>query len=502
MDNCIYHTETQIKTYPALNQSIDCEIAIIGGGLSGLHAAYQLRKHFTNICIFEANTIAHSNSGRNTGKITLQQGLLYDSLLKSTGIDETKAWVKAGEEAHQSIRAIIQKHHFSCDYQIADSVIYATKEEDRLAIEKEYQACRLLEMDVELQETLQIDPQCKLALILKQQASYDPKQFCDQLAHTLAEMNVCIYEATPIQAYEKQKDGIKLISKEFTIKANYVVIATAYPCFDDGNLYMLRLSALRSYIVAGKTNKQFDQTKHYITETRPSKSLRYYKDHLLICGGDHRVGIEAPDPYLDLKELGWSMFQISSFPYAWSAQDYMTVDHLPFCGPLSPYTDRMFVMTGYNQWGNLNAPICASLVTSLLKKQEHPLKSMLNSKRLLSIFGPDFTQANLTMIGEMIRSKLQPKGAIPTNPEEHQIVSINHHTYGAYMDEHRQLFLVDILCPHAGCTLRFNANEKTWDCPCHSSRFHYDGTLLSGPATKSLHPFNDGHNTIDPHLFD
>ncbi len=502
MDHCIYHTETQTQTYPALDQSITCEIAIIGGGLSGLHAAYQLRKYFTNICLFEADTIGYSNSGRNTGKITLQQGLVYDSLLKSIGIEETKAWIAAGKEAHEKLRTMIAKHHLSCDYETADSVIYATKEEDREAIEKEYQACRLLELDVDLHETLDFDSECRLALTLKDQAAYNPQKFCSQMARVLAEMNVCIYESTPIQAYEKQKDSVQLTSNEFTIKADYVVIATAYPCFDDGNLYMLRLSALRSYIVAGEVKAPFPPTTHYITETRPSKSLRYYQDHLMICGGDHRVGVEVPDPYLDLKELGWSMFHISSFPYAWSAQDYITVDHLPFCGPLSPYTKRMFVMTGYNQWGNLNAVICASLITALLKKQEHPLQSILNSKRLLSIFGPDFTQANLTMIGEMIRSKLQPKGALPTQPLEHQIVSIQNHTYGAYMDEKQQLFLVDILCPHAGCTLRFNAHEKTWDCPCHSSRFHYDGTLLSGPATKSLHRFNDGHNKIDPHLFD
>lgn len=501
----IYSTSKQTKTYPPLERDIHCNIAIIGGGLSGLSIAYLLAKHKQNIVLLEADTIAQSNSGRNTGKITLQQGLIYDKVISKHGKQAAQHYVARQKQAFDTIRTIIDSNKIDCDYTIHDSVMYTTIDDEIPDYEKEWEASRQLGLDVTMTETVAIDPACKKALIMHNQASYNPKTYCDALAALCVANGVTIYEKTAATAYHKEEHITTIeTSRQNKIIADHVIVATSYPCFDDGNLYFLRLPNLRSYIVSGQsTNPSLNNMdRYYITTNKPTKSFRSYRNQLMICGEDHRVGVEVPNPFRNLKERGHKDYGIETFMHEWAAQDYLTQDLLPYCGYLSPYTKRMYVATGYNQWGNINAMTCALVLTNLITSQPDPLIDTLSPQRVLSILGTDFLTDNADMINQLIQSKFQKKGKVPIDPNTHAIVAVNGKTYGAYMNEHNQLYLVDLLCPHMGCTLRFNDAEKTWDCPCHSSRFQVNGSILSGPATQPLHLFNDGYNSIDPHWFD
>jgi Rieske Fe-S protein len=301
---------------------------------------------------------------------------------------------------------------------------------------------------------------------------------------------------------------IKIIaSNGKTVLAPKVIIASHFPCYDGMGLYLTRLKPQRSYVVAASIKETFPEGM-FINAEDPGRSLRVQQDganQLVLVGGEgHKTAHgDCFDVHYDnLEKFAQSIFSVKEVLYKWSTQDYITLDKVPYVGNLTSKEENIYVATGFGEWGMTNGTAAARLLTDKVLGKTNPFEEVYNPSRPFTgtAYQKLFTE-NFDVAKELILGKLKSgDDEIHMKCGEGKIIELDGKKYGAYKDAKRNMHIVDITCTHVGCELKWNDAEKSWDCPCHGSRFTYDGEILEGPATHKLNHYKEGTNKIDPNL--
>jgi len=188
--------------------------------------------------------------------------------------------------------------------------------------------------------------------------------------------------------------------------------------------------------------------------------------------------------------------------YRWSTQDYTTLDKVPYAGRLTSKTPNIFVATGFGKWGMTNSTVSAMIIRDLITKGENPWAEVYNPSRFVpnpSI--TSFISINADVAAKYVSGKLKPLPSdIDIQKGEAREVEIEGDRIGIYRDETGRIHTVDTTCTHMGCELKWNDAERTWDCPCHGSRFTYEGKIVEGPAINELNHDSREKNRIDPNI--
>lgn len=506
MNESLWIESARSKAYDKLTEHIEIDCVIIGGGIVGVTTAYLLSKNGVKVALVDANNIGGGCSGRNTGKVTTQHNIIYSKIEEEHGIDYAKKYYEANNHALKFIEDIIKENNINCDFKKNSSYIFTEDESYINEIKKEYEVCREVGIPCSYHETLDIPFDVRAAISFKDQGEFNPKKYIDAMGELVIQQGGIIYENTPIVDFIN--DGkIKLKAKNgCIIDASRAVLSSHVPWYDGMGLYFARLRPERSYIVAGAYEGK-DIEGMYINVEDNRRSFKLYEENgetLLLLGGEnHKVGQgdNDTDYYEILKSVAKEKFNVSSIKYQWSAQDYITPDYIPYVGYINVYDNNVFVATGFSKWGMTNGTAAAMILSDLLTIRESKYKEVFSPERIKSIFSAEVLKENINVASEYIKGKLEGGDKeLPTQCGEGKIVKINRKRYGAYIDDNGELFIVDITCTHLGCELNFNNIEKTWDCPCHGSRFNYNGEVYEGPATKPLLLYNRGKNEINPHI--
>lgn len=508
MENSFWILNNESEDYSALDKSIDAEYLIVGAGLTGLHTAYLLSDISSNIVIVDANKVGSGSSGRNTGKVTSSHGLIYDYISQKYGDKSSKLYYEANEEGLRLIKDIVQKYNIDCNFETVPNYIFTTEDEGLEEIKKEYKACERLGIPYEYLNNIEGFPiKIKGALKLDNQAQFDSKKYMNKLAQIICEKGVSIYENTPVLGLDTDKDEyIAKVNGDNEIKAKTVIIASSNPWHDSLGLYFSKEQAYRSYLTLSKLNKPIAKGM-YINVEKPSKTIRVYHENdrdYLVCGGfDHKTG-KCDDEckiFGSIVEFAKNNFKIGMLEYRWSTQDYITTDNIPYIGHINNNTNNLYIATGFCKWGITTSAVAAIIFKDLITNGECKYKEVFNPSRTGSYLNMKYLKENSIVAYDYIKGKLK-KGHTDcqVEKEEGKVVIINGDKYGAYRDKDGKLYVVDITCTHLGCELKFNSFEKSWDCPCHGSRFSYDGSILNGPALKPLKLLGMGDNDIDPDL--
>lgn len=454
-----------------LNQNIECDVLIVGAGMSGLLCAYQLQHKFDRVVIIESDEIASGASGRNTGKLTSQHGFNYQKILNFHGIEKTRLYYEENEQAIQGIKKIIDEYAIECDYQMKDSIVGCKSSSMKKKVIDEisaYNACGILYESVGQGEVEGI----LVGARFKKQASFDPYQFCIQLAQNL---NVEIYEKTPMMKIHEHI----VETQTYQIGYKHCILATQVLPFQFRFFYALT-KPKQSFLAALKPSMNSHEmvlSEDEITRTRNDMS-----DFTLIGGYDHDLS--------DDSDLKWQKFKqdlVLEYPKVkvlstWSSQDYEVFDFLPIIDTC----DDFIVITGFNKWGNTNAYVASKVVQEIVCDEQSALRELFTYKRKSLVLNKKIVSENFQVLKNLVESKMDASQL--AIPDEQTSVSfqVNHHPYGIYREKD-VLYIVDILCPHLGCTLKFNEHDKCWDCPCHGSRFTIEGEIIKGPASVRLH---------------
>lgn len=461
------------RAYKALklNQDIECDVLIVGAGLSGLLCAYQLQDLYEKIVIIESDEIGSGASGRNTGKITSQHGLNYQEILKIHGAQKTRLYYEENQQAIKGIKEIIDRYEIECGYQEKKAIIGVKSKRFKEKVENEIMAYQSCEIDYEIIQNDEME-NIFYGACFKKQASFDPYQFCIQLA---SHLNVEIYEHSPMmKIYHHTVEAVS-----HKIKYQHCILATQVMPFQFKFFYTIT-QPKQSFLAALKPSDKNDQM--FLCEDEITKTKNSSDQFMLVGGYDHLLSDDSNSKWQSFKRdlvLEYPKHRILS---TWSSQDYMVFDYLPIVDQCEDF----IVITGFNKWGNTNAYSASLTVLDILKNKYTERRELFSLKRKTLVLNKNFLSENFQVLKHLIESKMNHDTC--QIPENHQAVSfqLEHHPYGIYR-QNETLYIVDILCPHLGCTLKFNDHDKCWDCPCHGSRFSIEGKIIKGPANVDLH---------------
>lgn len=418
----------RLPKFEPLQRDMKTDVLIIGGGMAGILCAWQLAQSGVNCILVEQDRLCSRITKNTTAKITVQHGLIFDKLIRMFGMDKAKCYLEANQAALEQYKTLCQT--IDCDFEPQDSFVYSM--DDRESVEQEAAALRKLGVEAECLTELPLPFQVAGAVRIRNQAQFHPLKFAASILE-----GIPIFEHTKV---EELMPG-KAVTSGGTIRAGKIIVATHFPFLNKHGGYFLKLYQHRSYVLALK-NAQ-DMTGMYVDESKTGLSFRGYGDRLLLGGGGHRTGKRGGN-WRELEQIAAGYFPKAQITARWAAQDCMTLDGIPYIGQYAKSTPELYVATGFNKWGMTSSMVSAMILCDLVQGRNHPYADVFSPSRtvLRPQLAVNAAEAALHLL-------------TPTTPR----------------------------CPHMGCALQYNPVERSWDCPCHGSRFDSSGKVLDNPAT-------------------
>ena len=423
----VWQKTASMPEFGCLQGEADTDVLIIGGGITGILCAYFLQERGIRYVLAEGRKICGGVTGNTTAKITAQHGLVYAKLLKAAGTERAKLYLEANQKAVRKYAELAEG--ISCDFEEKSAYVYSI--DDRNKLEKEAKAYRVLGLDDTIEEPSELPFSTAGALRMEGQAQFHPLKFLAGIAPGLN-----IYENT----FVTQLMPGRALTDKGSITYKKVIFATHYPIDNKHGGYFLKLYQHRSYVTAWEQAAHMDGM--YVDEAKKGMSFRSFGSLLLVGGGGHRTGKKGGN-WQELREFMQKYYPGAMEKYHWAAQDCMPLDYGPYIGVYSPAMPECYVASGFRKWGMTSAMVSAMLLADLAEEKENPYAQVFCPARTI------FTGQMLCNVGQSVWNMLTP-----TVPR----------------------------CPHLGCALKWNAAERSWDCPCHGSRFAESGEVLDNPA--------------------
>ncbi|QQK77175.1 FAD-dependent oxidoreductase [Salicibibacter cibarius] len=491
-----WQASVDLPDFEPLKDNMKTDVVIVGGGITGITAAYLLVQEGLQVALVEAGKLLNGTTGHTTAKVTAQHGLIYDEFIQHLGKTNARLYYEANKEAMAFIRETIDTHGINCDFRTEDAYLYATTPKYKKKLEKEAAAYEKLNIDGGILEELPIDISVKNALVMKDQAQFHPLRYLAPLVKTIVDKGGRIFENTTAVHVERGEEPSVITRGDARVQAKYILSCSHFPFYEGTGFYFTRMHAERSYVVAIKPKMAYPGGM-YISVDQPTRSLRSANidgEALVLVGGEgHKTGqgIDTHDHYNALQTFGEDVLGIEKQVNRWSTQDLTTLDNLPYIGHLTSQSSEqnILVATGYRKWGMTNGTAAALLLKDLVLEKENRYTSLFTPSRfyadpsLKHFLRENFDVAKHLVEGKAETSNKEMKGLAK---DEGAVVRIDGKRKGAYRDKDGELHVVDTTCTHVGCEVNWNGADRTWDCPCHGSRFSYSGEVIEGPAEKPL----------------
>jgi glycine/D-amino acid oxidase-like deaminating enzyme/nitrite reductase/ring-hydroxylating ferredoxin subunit len=483
-----YYKQFFPKGFDSLKGNIECDILIIGAGITGLSIAYELLNLNKRIVIVEQNRIYQNTSTSTTAKITAQHGYIYHNFINEIGVENAKLFYNFNTLGIKRIKEIVEKENIDCDFKTLNGFLFSESDDEYNLLLLEQTAYKKLGINttiVNIDQRITAYP----ALKLENQANFNVTKYLHALTDVLLNNNVTIYENTRIVSTRSELLAIAKTSEGYNIIARNVISASHYPVFKNFNYYFLKMIPSYSYsVVSPPTEVSIEDANYINVSSASSIAIRYIQTDegkLLNISGRSHDAKEFKDYFKEiefLKTYAKKHFGIDKIDYIWETEDYKSFDKLPLVG----YLDNLsLVATSYNKWG-MAASVASSLVIKdLIEKKDSAYKELLNPKRFK--LNCKLLSYNIMMPKTFIKTRiLHKKNTINLENETGKVYKINGEYIGIYKDINGDIIKVKAICPHLFCGLKFNNLEKTYDCYCHGSRFDYFGKILDGPTKKDL----------------
>lgn len=479
--------------FPVLDGEVRAEVAVIGGGIVGITTALLLKEAGVRVVLLEANRLARGVSGHTTAKVSSQHGLIYARLRSTFGGEAAATYAQANQTALGWIADRVEKQGIDCDFRRQSSYAYVTSDSKRSKIEEEASAAAEAGLPATLVHETPLPYPIAAAVRFEDQAEFHVRKYLLALAGRLAGDGCQVFESS--RAVEVDEgDTCVVKTPGGRVSADRVVVATHFP-FLDRSLAFARIHPQRSYAllcrIAGSPPEGM-----YISADSPTRSIRAVpldgEDLLLVGGEGHKPGTggDTEERYQRLESFAREHWDVNSVEYRWSTQDNTTADGMPYIGRLTPRTSRVLMATGFAKWGMTGGTAAAMILADLARDRENRWAALFDPNRLtLRASAPTLisenAQAGFHFVADRIKN---PGGRAAQDLEdgEGDIVTHNGEKVAAYRDQSGTLVAVSPTCTHLGCQVNWNRAEKSWDCPCHGSRFSPDGQVLHGPAVHRL----------------
>ena len=419
----------RLRVFPSLNENMETEVLVVGGGICGLLTAYKLSLTGHQVVVVEADEIGSHRTGKSTAVITALQDVYYSDLVESIGYDRTKLFLKANLEAIEEYKKLAEEFVF--DFEKVSSYKYS---ENLEKLQNEFLTLAKLGYHANLVNHLRYLHQSGNAIVFENQGQMNPIMLIDALASKLT-----IFEHSKV---DQIKNKIAYIGSN-QIKADKIVIATGYPFYRWRGGFYMKLTQKKSFVISLK--KEVNQPTNAIGGKANDLYFRTYKDSLVVGGNDMPTG-RLCDFYEPLEAFKDSYAANTPVEYKWVNQDCVTLDGLPYIGKYRFLKD-VYVATGFNLWGMTGSMISAMVICDLINEKTNPYVKLFHPYRSMLVV--PLVKNIMTALINLVNFK-KPR------------------------------------CTHFGCALVWNKEEKCYECPCHGSKYDKDGKPIETPALEHL----------------
>ncbi|WP_394843508.1 FAD-dependent oxidoreductase [Pendulispora brunnea] len=484
---------------PRLERGLHVDVAIVGGGITGLTAALLLKRTGLRVAVLEAHTVGGENSLRTTAHLTEAVDARYATIEKDFGPTAAKEVAYSSHAAITRIRAFVRELKIDCVYRTVPGFLYTEREDDLRALHLEYEAAARAGIHVDMVREVPLPFRCAAAVRFPDQAQVHAGRYLEGLAHAISGDGCHVFERTLVRDVDEGEPctvhvatGLDEGAPEQRVTCDRVIFATSAP--PTRFALHTKLAHYRSYAIARVESGDvplalfwdMDDPYHY---TRIAEI--FGKRYLVIGGEDHKTGQkgDAEDCWTRLEEYARVRFGVAPVTHRWSGQILEPVDGLPYIGKI-PGKEKLSIGVGYSG----NGMTFGTLAGMLLAEPDAP-----RARELLQLYAPsrvkpvasakDFVAENVDFPAHFVGDRLRAPDARSVEEVERgegKIVKLGGERLAVYRDDAGALHAFSPVCPHLGCHVAFNNAERSWDCPCHGSRFDTEGRLLHGPAARGL----------------
>lgn len=470
----IWTEEIDKKEGQQLEKDITCNILIIGGGMAGINIAFQLKDE-ENVVLIDKDIVGYGVTSHTTGKLTYLQGTMCTDIEKAYDFNVASHYLKSQKDAIKLALDIIKENKIDCDLEKNESYLFTTEEDKRLNTQRDF----LLKTNTKFEDAkLPVQIPYQDAIKVKDTYVFHPLKYIQKLKGIIKD-KIDIYENTTAIDMDTENEYYKIKTKNGkTIKTKKLVIATHYPFFIIPGLLPIKLELKQSYAMSAKhKNEKFNA----INIDKETYSIRFYKDNIIVGGFSHDLSDNIDYKKEEDKLLNFYNSHFKEKPErAWLTHDLTAHDYLPIMSRLNETHPNIFIVTAFNKWGMTNGILSGKVIADLIKNKENEYENLFKINRPFSLEKlKNFTISNAKIGKTYIETKLNQNKEFYSQA---YITNIDGKPCGVYVDEKGKKHIVRNTCPHFKCSLIFNNADKTWDCPCHGSRFDIDGNLIEGPS--------------------
>ncbi|MFL6205119.1 MAG: FAD-dependent oxidoreductase [Acidimicrobiales bacterium] len=476
---------TEPGELPPLDGDAHADVVVVGAGITGLTTARLLTAAGARVVVVDAGPICAGATGYTTAKVTSLHGLRYRSIADAFDEERARLHGEANEAGLAEIARLVEADGIDCAFERRGHVVYTTDPARRDDVQAEIELAQRLGLPASASMGDDLPFAVAAAVRFDHQGQLHPRAFCLGLAGAVTAAGGRIHAHTRARLIEEGR----VVTDHGELSADAVVVATHLPPHELGG-YFARCEARRSYAIAITVDGPRPVDMH-ISADSPTRSLRTAVDHLIVGGEGHKVGEldDTADPYGNLERWAREQFAVRSVDHRWSAQDWVSADGLPYIGRL-PGHDRVFVATAFAKWGMAQSAAAAIMVRDLIGGRDNPWLEAYDATRVAPRqSAKGVASVNLSAGKHMIGDRVgvaEDSSIDSLPPGDGVVVRIDGHPTAVHRDDAGELHAVSAVCTHLGCLLSFNRCERSWDCPCHGSRFTVDGAVLEGPAVDDL----------------
>ena len=487
-----WNATAQTSSYSRLSGDLEADVAIVGGGIVGVTTARFLKDKGLRVALVEARSIGEEVTGKSTAKITSQHNIAYIRIKRKFGEEGARIYAEANEAGLAAIRHLAATHAIACDLETRPAFTF-TNDEARVGdIEQEAALARSLGLPATLTRDSGLPFPVLTAMRWDDQAQFHPVKYVKGLAATLPGEDCSVFENSRVTDW----DHDRIVTEHGSVRARHVVMATHLPLGQTGFFYAENYPHMHAVIV-GRADPARVPDGMYINAEEPRRSIRGHRDGqgnswMVFAGNSFKHGdVEAERAvFADIEHFATETFGVSA-EYRWTNEDYTPMDGAPFVGWSSSGEQAILVATGFNAWGISNGTAAAMILADLATGREHRWTELYDARRVKPLAGgAEFARGNAevaaNLVGGYLKRKLDSFSDLAAG--EAAILRIDGRNVAGYRDESGQLHAVAAACTHMGCIVGWNENDRTWDCPCHGSRFALDGEVIHGPAVRPLEP--------------
>lgn len=486
--------DIQLSPFPSLKHNLTADVCIVGAGITGLTCAYTLLMQGKTVIVLDQGTIGDGQTARTTAHLTWALDDRYFELEKLFGQKGARLAAESHLMAIDYIETIIRDEKIDCDFERVDGYLFGSQE----ILDKEFHFLQKIGMETNkitrapFSSIFETGP----CIHFPRQAQFHILKYLQGLIQAIVKLGGKIYSNTHVSDFEDGSKCFVKTSNGATITSQSVIVATCTPV---NNRFFIhtKQAAYRTYVIATPIPKNSVRQGLYWDTEDPYHYIRTQKhvndptlDYLIIGGEDHKTGQDGSigEKYNHLEDWARLRFpMIKTIDFRWSGQVFEPIDSLAFIGK-NPGDKHIYIATGDSGNGLTHGTIAGILLPDLILKKNNPWNQLYDPSRKTLPAISEYINENLNSIVQL-KDWLTPGDmkTVETLTSDTGIILRNGlKKFAIYKDKQNNIHIHSALCPHLGGCLRWNQDEKSWDCPLHGSRFDGLGCILNGPAINEL----------------